>query len=141
MRSEFSSVADLPANFWRWPHINPKTEWACRKTGSLVVDTEFLDGLEKLRGMFGRPLIITSGYRSPEHNREVSTTGDDGPHTTGRAVDIRIYGSLAFELVSLAFGLGYTGIGLAQKGEHAKRFVHLDTLTAPEHPRPMIWTY
>lgn len=141
MRSEFASAAELPFNFWRWRHVDPAREWACKGTGKIVVETDFLDLFEKLRGMYGRPLIISSGYRSPEHNAAVSTTGDDGPHTTAQAVDIKIYGSHAFELVALAIGLGFTGVGVSQKGEHAKRFVHLDTLRAPAHPRPMLWSY
>lgn len=142
MRSDFKSAAELPAGFWRWPHINPVKEWACRGSGQIVVDTEFLDQFERLRAMFDRPLIISSGYRSPAYNNAKSETGFDGPHTTGRAMDVLIYGAHAYELLGLVMGLGfYTGIGIHQRGDHAKRFLHLDALAAPEHPRPTIWTY
>lgn len=137
----FPSAAALPRGFWRWPHIDPAREWACKGTGRVGVDPTFLDLLEKMRAMYGRPLIISSGYRSPEHNRAVAETGDAGPHTTGRAVDIRIYGAHAYELAGLAFALGFSGIGVGQKGPIASRILHLDTLTAPAYPRPTLWTY
>lgn len=141
MRLEYNSAADIPAGAWLWPHVSPAKEWADHASGKIVVETEFLDKFEKLRAMFGRPLPINSGYRTPEHNQEVSDTGATGPHTTGRACDIRIYGAYALELLGLAQGLGYTGFGLQQKGELASRYIHLDDLEAPDFPRPTIWTY
>lgn len=141
MRVELPSAAALQPGQWKWPHVDPAKEWACKGTGKLVYDTEFLDLFEKLRLMFGRPLPINSGYRSPEHNRLVADTGDAGPHTTARAADVRIYGTYAYELLALALGLGFTGIGLQQKGAPESRYLHLDILRAPDFPRPMIWTY
>ena len=101
----------------------------------------FIDRLDDLREQLGFPLIITSGYRCPKHNNAVSTTGDDGPHTTGRAADVGISGPAALALVRRATGDGMQGIGLNQRGPHEKRFVHLDDLQSPEHPRPNLWTY
>lgn len=142
MRYEFATVEDLPPDFWRWPHVDPAREWACRGTGAIVVVEEFLDRLERLRAGFGRPLIITSGYRSPGHNARVSTTGRTGPHTTARAVDIGIYGGDALELVQLGYDLGFTGIGINQRGAVSSRFVHLDDLPGDgQTPRPWIWSY
>lgn len=142
MRIEFKSAADIPAGFWKWKNIDPAREWASKGNGSLLVETDFLDRVQKLRGMFGLPLIITSGYRDPAYNAQVAETGTTGPHTTGRAVDIRIYGHHAYELVALAMASGFTGIGLSQKGEQTKRFVHLDDLrNGPGSPRPWVWTY
>lgn len=145
MRHEFASAAALPPGFWRWPHVNPAREWACKYSGTLVVDEDFLDLFEELRGQFGRPLVITSGYRSPEHNAVVSDTGDSGPHTTGRAVDVRVYGTPAFELVRLALDLGFTGLGFGQdlKLRADRRYIHLDTLTAADGfpMRPNLWSY
>lgn len=122
---------------WRWAYFTAQ-ELACRQSGQLLVAPDFLDRLEKLRIAFARPLIVNSGYRTPEHNARVSTTGRDGPHTTGRAVDIAIDGADAFVLVKLALGFGFTGLGVAQKG--ASRFIHLDDLAGP-HPRPRVWSY
>lgn len=104
------------------------------------VEDSFLDRLDQLREAVGFPLIVTSGYRCPEYNQKVSTTGPDGPHTTGRAVDLQVAYYHAFRVVEEAMKLGFTGIGVKQRG--ASRFIHLDDLEAtPTRPRPRIWSY
>lgn len=106
------------------------------------MNEQFMDKLEQLRVAFGKSMVITSGYRSPDHNKDVADTGSSGPHTHGRAVDIAISGSDAYVLVSLAISMGFTGIGINQKGPVASRFVHIDDLTlGDKFPRPRIWTY
>jgi len=123
---------------WVWgPEFTPE-EMACRDGSSKVVNS-FMNRLYALRTEYGRPMVITSAYRSPEYNATVSSTGHTGPHTTGRAVDVQVSGKNAYDLVRLALKHGFTGIGLKQKGPHNERFVHLDDLT--EGPRPWIWTY
>lgn len=139
------SPAGLPAGFWRWPHIDPAREWADRISGAIAVVPEFLDKLEALRARVGRPLVIVSGYRTPEHNAAISRSGESGPHTHARAVDIRIYGTAALELVRHAMDLGFTGFGFEQSLELApiRRYVHLDDLTAADGfpARPNLWSY
>lgn len=123
----------------RWPNFS-QAEMTCKSTGECKMDPAFMDRLQALRKRFGGPLKITSGYRSPAYNRMISDTGEDGPHTTGRAVDIAIMGGEALELIGLAVEMGFTGIGVKQKGEG--RFLHLDDLpVAPNRPRPWIWSY
>ncbi len=129
---------DLDPATWPWGHSSAK-EMACRASGALVVDTGLMEALEALRAAVGRPLPVTSGYRSPAHNAAVSETGLAGPHTTGLAVDLGVSGDLAFAVVKAALILGFTGIGVSQRGPFEKRFVHLDRLTAG--PRPAIWSY
>jgi zinc D-Ala-D-Ala carboxypeptidase len=100
----------------------------------------FLCKVDKLRGNCGFAFVISSGYRSPEYNMQVSETGGEGPHTTGRAVDILCNAQQCFIIVREAIKLGFNGIGISQKG--TKRFVHLDDLTAADgYPRPVIWSY
>ena len=48
-------------------------------------------------------------------------------------------GADAIELIALAAGLGFTGIGVQQKG--GSRFIHLDDVPADVLPRPAIWSY
>ena len=142
MRVSFAKAADIPADFWKWPHIDPAKEWADKLTGRLTVETGFLDKLEQLRAAVDRPLIITSGYRTPEHNRLEPDHTSDGSHTLALAADIKVYGAHALELVAAALELGFTGIGISQNGDQAARFIHVDT--APDRdqaPRPWIWSY
>lgn len=106
------------------------------------MDGAFMARLQHLRDRLG-PLSVSSGYRCPAHNMRVSSTGPDGPHTTGRAADIRVSGARAHELAVLALAEGITGLGVRQAGPHGARFLHIDILTPDEAGglRPRIWSY
>ena len=122
------------------------SEFVCRGVtccgGTERMDEDFVLRLDDLRKALGKPIIITSGYRCPEHNDAVSSTGRKGPHTTGKAVDIAVYGRDAFTIIRLALERGFTGLGFKQHGPHGQRFMHLDTLSDHGHPpRPWVWTY
>ena len=96
--------------------------------------------VEQLRSESPFPFPVTSAYRCPEYNEKVSSTGKDGPHTTGRAMDIGVSREQAYDLIKWATIFGFTGIGINQKG--SGRFVHLDDLPNKEgQPRPTVWSY
>ena len=44
--------------------------------------------LEPVRAKFDKPIIVTSGYRSPELNRAIGSKSDTSQHCKGEAVDI-----------------------------------------------------
>ena len=122
------------------------SEFACRcgdcDSDGSEMNFEFMRKLDQLRERYGLPLIITSGYRCPAYNARISSTGEDGPHTTGHAADVSMNGERAFHLVQqCSLGGWMSGIGINQKGAHSKRFIHLDDLKSPGHPRPRVWTY
>lgn len=109
---------------------------------------EFMDRLESLRGAVGFPIPVTSGYRAPSHPREAAKLSLSGAHTLGRAVDLAVSGYQALAVIRVALALGFTGVGVAQKGK--ARFIHLDDLPQivddePPYliirPRPAIWSY
>ena len=105
-------------------------------TGELYMDRRFLSYLDALRHKCKFPFVISSGYRSPEYNNEVSGTGFDGPHTTGKAADILVSRQNADKLLEMVYDMGcFTGKGINQKGEH--RFIHLDIIDGPNR----IWSY
>lgn len=108
-------------------------------SGLKRMDEAFIRRIDELRHRLGEPVIITSGYRTPAYNMKVSSTGADGPHTTGKAADILCHGTKAFEVLRLAMGLGFTGIGLKQSGPHSSRFIHIDMIES--NIRPWVWTY
>ncbi len=104
------------------------------------IEGHFLMRLDQLRDAVGFPLRVSSGYRCPAHNAKGSSTGPDGPHTTGRAVDLAVSHWQAHRVVAEALKLGFTGIGVKQHGPG--RFIHLDDLPADVgRPRPTIWSY
>jgi zinc D-Ala-D-Ala carboxypeptidase len=61
---------DVPATAWRWPNFSA-AEIACRGTGAIKINTEAMDKLQALRDRLGKPLVVRSAYRSPEHNHAV----------------------------------------------------------------------
>lgn len=93
--------------------------------------------LQAFRMQYGKPMRITSGYRCPEHPIEAKKD-KPGAHASGLACDVGVDGKQAYELMKHAFALGFTGIGVSQKGS-GPRFIHLDMLE--EAPRPNIWSY
>lgn len=104
-----------------------------------VMHPDFMDKLIRLRILYARPITLSSAYRCPKHNKAVSKTGLHGPHTTGMAVDIAVNGQDAYELLRIAYNLGFVGIGIKQSGDWDKRFIHLDMI--PGQTRPRVWTY
>jgi zinc D-Ala-D-Ala carboxypeptidase len=128
-------------NWDDYPNFS-RSEFECQcGCGRADMDPEFMHTVQGLRIAVGHSLRVTSGYRCPKHNNNVSSTGLDGPHTTGKAVDFGINRTQAYWLMVHALGAGITGLGFNQKG--GKRFLHLDTLTEDEghFPRPTIWSY
>lgn len=124
-----------------WRHFQ-LAEFACACCGGNQISRELVDLLDNGREALGFPFRIRSGYRCPRHNDRVSSTGVNGPHTTGQAVDLGLYGGEAWRLLSWAMDQRvFTGIGISQKGDLHRRFIHLDTLAHPERFRPTVWNY
>ena len=117
------------------------SEMACSHCQKADMDEEFMRVLQSIRDEMQRPLKITSGFRCEKHNAKVSSTGKNGPHTFGKAADILISGADAMRLFAVAQKHGVSGVGMSQRGDHSKRFVHLDILSPDEGPRPTVWTY
>ena len=117
----------------KYPNFT-EAEFRCKETGEINMDEDFLARLQTLRTEFGKPMVITSGYRSPRHSIERRKAAP-GPHTTGKACDVALGGAAAYELISIALRLGFTGIGVSQKAG-GPRFIHLDTMT-----RTAFWSY
>lgn len=119
-----------------WPHFS-RDELKCKcGCDQEHMDEFFMRGfLIPLRKAYGGPIILNSAYRCPEYNAKISTTGYDGPHTTGKAVDIRVYsGRHRYRIITLALRLGCNRVGVG------KGFVHVDTCVL-DVPQEVIWTY
>ena len=113
--------------------------------GTADMDEDFMKILQNIREDMNRPLKISSGVRCANHNSKVSSTGKDGPHVPRKngtaASDILIAGADALRLIDIARKHGISGVGISQRGNHAKRFIHLDTISDNHHPRPTMWSY
>ena len=119
----------------RWVNFKPD-EFKCSCCGRLDIYSDLLDLLQKAREDLGSAITINSGYRCPEHNDSVSSTGLAGPHTTGKSVDIHVSNSQHRKQLIDYFANKVTGIGIA------KTFIHIDTISPEElSHRPNCWLY
>ena len=84
----------------------------------------FMGQLQKIRTIYGKPMIISSGYRSVTHSKE-RIKDHAGEHTLGLAADILISGADALVLIKIALNEGIRRIGISQKGDMRSRFIHL----------------
>lgn len=122
-------------------HFKPH-EYVCPCCGLDNLAPEFLRRLDFLRGLCGFPLIINSACRCDKHNRAVGG-GNYSGHLEGVAADVGIYGERAWWLLKYALTMDFSGIGIMQKGDFNKRFIHLDdsVIIDGRRPRPIVWTY
>lgn len=70
------------------PHFSAD-EFKCKDGSEHPIDPRLIEMLETIRAHFGRPVIITSGYRSPKYNRRVGGARNSF-HTKGMAADIQV---------------------------------------------------
>lgn len=104
----------------------------------------FMNTIISIREHAGFPFVVTSALRCPAYNKKISSSQSiNGPHTTGRAIDILCNREKCYTILELAFKNGMTGIFLNQKGADHSRFIHLDNLTSADGfpVRPTIGTY
>jgi uncharacterized protein YcbK (DUF882 family) len=98
-----------------------------------LMDRNFLLLLDELRERFGKPIHITSGYRTKEHNETLKNASKNSSHLLGLACDIAITDSKdRYKIIRLALKLGINRIGVS------RRFLHLDVDTNKPNA---IWTY
>ena len=105
-------------------------EFAC-KDGSdpVFVDSSLAALLQKIRDHFGRPVVITSGYRTATHNTAVGGA-KSSQHLLGRAADIQVAGVSVEDVAAYAESLmpAWGGVGrYPVKAGRAKGWVHVDT--------------
>jgi len=98
------------------------SEFAC-KDGSktITVDHELVEKLQRLRDGIGKPVVITSGYRTAAYNKRcggISTSH----HLTGKAADIKVSGMTPLQVALAADKIGFLGIGVYPT------FTHVDVV-------------
>ena len=95
----------------------------CSRCGRVLVDTELVEILQKIRDHFGVSVDINSGYRCPEHNAETKNASPNSSHMQGMAADIVVHGIEPKEVAKVAEGIGVKRIGLYED------FVHIGSGT------------
>lgn len=88
---------------------------------TILISDELVKVLEAIRSYFGKPITITSGYRTPAHNREVG--GAKGSqHVKGTAADIKVKGIPTWAVAGF-LEANYRNCGIG----YYSTWVHVDT--------------
>jgi len=124
-------AASAPWDAGRWPNFTP-AEIACPCCGEIYIDPEALDSLQRMRGILGGPLRVTSGHRCAAHNKAV----DGASHSVHLALafDLALSIHPRHRLLAAARQAGFLRFGLMEKG------LHVDTHPLDAQHAPM-WTY
>ena len=108
-------------------------EFRCRDgSDAIMIDQTLVVLLQAIREHFGKPVTITSGYRTAAHNPAVGGA-KSSQHLLGRAADFYVEGVPVATVAAYAETLlpGRGGIGRYPKDvAHPKRmtgWVHIDT--------------
>jgi len=101
-------------------------------SGAEYMCKDFVKTLNSIRHTASIPLVITSGYRSPEHNEKVGGTPNSS-HLKGVAADIACDNSAdRVKIVAAAIAHKVRRIGIAEG------FIHLDV----DNDKPAaLWLY
>lgn len=88
----------------------------------VVVDPRLIAKLELLRSRINRPIIINSGYRSPNYNAKIGGA-KNSQHKYGRAADIRVPGLTPKQVNQIA---QETGFGYVEPSNLTPTWTHVD---------------
>ena len=113
-------------------------EFRCRDgSDAIMIDQTLVVLLQAIREHFGKPITITSGYRTAAHNKSVGGA-KSSQHLLGRAADIQVAGVSVEDVASYAEALmpDWGGVGRYPiKPGRARGWVHVDT-----RPNKSRWT-
>lgn len=126
MKYEYNDETQLSA------HFNVR-EFRCKcgKTHDTEINPNLVTNLEKLyRVLDCSRIVVTSGYRCPDHDKAVGGNGT-GQHTKGNAADIICYGQdgsviSTKKVACKAQDIGFRGIGNIDRTYTA---IHVDVRT------------
>lgn len=105
------------------------SEFACKDGSDYIpIDIDLAYKLELIRKHFGKPITITSAYRTPAYNRKVGGASSSY-HTKGKAFDIVVQGVKPYDVAHFAQGLWIMGIGCY----YDSGFVHIDGRGFPSY--------
>ena len=92
-----------------------------------------IEKCDKLRELYGKPLIVASGIRTPERNKQVGGVKNSS-HLLGYAVDWKdIFDDYLIQFLDAAWAAGFRRFGIMATGIH--------TDDDPTKGSPAIWDY
>ena len=113
-------------------------EFRCRDgSDAIMIDQTLVVLLQCIREHFGKPITITSGYRTAAHNTAVGGSRSS-QHLLGKAADIQVADTTVEAVAAYAESLmpDWGGVGrYPVKAGRTKGWVHVDT-----RPNKSRWT-
>jgi len=98
-----------------------------------LMDTKLLNMIDEAREIYGKPIHVTSGYRTEAHNRKVGGV-DSSSHLKGLAIDVAcVRSDDRFKMLNALLEVGFNRIGIAGT------FIHIDI--DKNKSQNVIWTY
>ena len=103
-----------------------------------LMEHEVVQALDIARDIYGFPMVVTSGFRTIEHNRSLIELGypasPNSSHLLGWAVDLAVPdSSRRFLMLEALLDAGFHRIGLGHS------FIHVDL--DPNKPANVLWVY
>lgn len=115
-------IMDTDANMNVGKHFKVR-EFACKDGSQAVfIDTHLVAILDILRNKIGKPVIITSGYRTPEWNTKCGGA-KYSYHMRGMAADIRVNEMTPKQVASILNGIIPNECGIIVYSG----WIHIDT--------------
>jgi len=110
-----------------------ESEFRCPCCDRVSLNPRLIPTLDAIREIYGKPMVVTSGFRCPEHNEAIG--GKNGSeHLIGCAADISCIDSHErFELITACLSSGITRLGIG------KDFIHIGI--SQYHPQRVVWHY
>jgi uncharacterized protein YcbK (DUF882 family) len=103
------------------------------KGSGQLMDSGLLTMIDKAREIYGKPMRVTSGYRTEDHNQKVGGVSSSS-HLKGLAIDVACTNSKnRFKMLTALLGVGFNRIGIAST------FIHIDV--DKNKSQNVIWTY
>lgn len=119
-------------------HFNSSEfECPCDKCDDQKISSRFLEKLERVREEYGKSIIVTSGYRCPDHNAEIGGK-ENSSHMAGIAGDITPKLITLDELDTL-YEICYNIFDNIGDGR-SKKFIHVDD-REPKSTGKRHWVY
>ncbi len=107
------------------------TEFKCKCCSKIIVSAWLVHLLNKVRDIYGKPMIVNSGYRCKKHNEKVGGK-ENSAHRRGTAADIKCTNSHdRFIIIKLAYEVGFKRL------KPYSTFIHLDV--DEELPQEVLW--
>jgi uncharacterized protein YcbK (DUF882 family) len=97
------------------------------------MDHDLLAMIDRARALYGKPIVVTSGFRTESHNEKVGGLSSSS-HLKGLAIDVACVRSKdRFEMLTALLEVGFNRIGVADT------FIHIDV--DKNKSQNVIWTY